>query len=407
MNTSKILIAILISCLCFKAKAQSSQNRGKQIVIGTVHSIYSEILKEQREFWVYTPENFDSTKKYPVIYVLDASSHFHVITGMLNRLTPLQVPESIVVGIKGTDGTRDFSPTNVSFSRGHKTETSGGASNFNKFLKEELQGFIEEKYPTESNTTIMGHSFSGLFVLYSYLYDTESFDNYIAIEPSLWWDKEDLVKKTQGLLDMGDRKEKSLYVAVANSLGKAMDTVRVRRDKREQTEQIRANLKFHDLLVKNRSRLDFSWEYFKDEDHGGVTVPAQYNGLRSVFSWFPFHELWRFNTPKSYSAKELTGPFYDHYKKLSIRMGREMKPDWGLVNDVGSFMMDGHNLPEKAKAYFEMNVHFYPEDSKSYVALGNYYLLEKDKSAAIMNYKKAVEIDNNQEAQNKLKELGS
>jgi len=405
MNTFRLIITLLLSCLCFKATAQLTQNHDGQIVIGTVDSLYSQVLQEQRAVWVHVPEAFDSTKQYPVIYLLDAPEHFYAVTGMLKRLSPIQMPESIVVGILNTDRTRDFTPTNVSFSRGHKTETSGGANNFIKFLNQELKPFINSKYPTESNATIIGHSTGGLFVLYVYLHHEASFDNYLAIDPSLWWDKENLVEKAQRLLDKGSRKEKSLYLAVANSLGPKMDTTKIRRSKSEPSEQIRANLKFHDVLVKNTQHLNFKWEYFKDEDHGNVTIPAQYNGLRSIFSWFPFPELWRFNTPKRYSAKELTEPFYTHYEKLSIRMKRDVKPEWALINDVGFFMLEGHNLPKKALAYLEMNIHFYPDNSKTYVALGKYYTLQKDKTAAIKNYEKAFELDGNQEAQARLEEL--
>lgn len=406
MNKYPIIITLIISCLHFSGVAQSNQNSNGEIVIGTIDSLYSEVLQEQRELWIHIPENFDSTKQYPVLYLLDAPAHFYAVAGMLKRLTPLQMPESIVIGIINTDRTRDFTPTNVPFSRAHKTETSGGANNFMAFMDKELRPYIDKNYPTESNATIIGHSTAGLFVLYAYLYHEESFDNYLAIEPSLWWDKENLVKQTQKLLDKGNRKEKSLYVAAANSLGPTMDTTRIRRSKTEASEQIRANLKFHDVLVKNAKKLNFKWEYFHNEDHGSVTIPAQYNGLRSIFSWFPFPELWRFNTPKRYSAKQLTEPFYVHYKKLSLRMKRDVKPQWQLINDVGFFMLEGHKLPKKALAYLEMNVHFYPEDSRTYVALGNYHIAQKDKATAIEHYKKAVALDGNQDAQTKLKALG-
>lgn len=405
MRERKIIITLIILFLCFKGIAQFNQNQEKQIVIGKVDNLYSNILQEQREVWIHIPEDFDNTKQYPVIYVLDASQHFYVITGMLKQLIPWQIPNSIIVGITNTDRTRDYTPTNVPFQRGHKSETSGGASNFIKFIDEELKPFINNKYPTENNNTIIGHSTGGLFVLFLFLHHENSFDNYLAIDPSLWWDKENLVNETQELLNTGNRKEKSLYVAVANSIGKAMDTVKVRKDKTEPTEQIRANLNFHDLLVKNSKELNFTWEYFENEDHGSVVIPAQYNGLRSIFSWFPFPEMWRFNTPKEYSAKELTEPFISHYKKLSIRMKREIKPNWQLLNDIGFFMLDGHNLPEKALAYIEMNADFYPNESKSFVALGNYFLSQKDKLKAIKYYKKAVEMDANPDAQAKLKEL--
>lgn len=406
MRKLKIIITVILLCLGYKGIAQLNKNNEKQIVIGKVDSLYSEILQEQREIWIQAPKDFDNAKTYPVIYVLDASKNFYTVTAMLKHLTPFKIPKSIIVGITNTDRTRDFTPTNVAFQRGHKSETSGGASNFIKFIDEELKPFITNKYPTENHSTIIGHSTGGLFVLYAYLYHENSFDNYLAIDPSLWWDKENLVNATQDQIDKGNKKEKSLYIAVANSIGKAMVTVKVRKDKTVPTEQIRANLKFHDILMKNSKELNFTWEYFKDEDHGSIVVPAQYNGLRSVFSWFPFPEMWRFNTPKAYSAKELTEPFYTHYKKLSVRMKREVKPEWQLLNDIGFFMLDGHNLPKKALAYLEMNADFYPHESKSFVALGHYFLSQKNKPEAIIHYKKAIAIDENKHAKAKLKELG-
>lgn len=87
-------------------------------------------------------------------------------------------------------------------------------------------------------------------------------------------------------------------------------------------------------------------------------------------------------------------------------MKREVKPDWQLINDIGFFMLEGHNLPKKALAYFEMNADFYPNESKSFVALGNYYISRNNNSKAITNFEKAVRIDGNQDAQIKLKELG-
>jgi predicted alpha/beta superfamily hydrolase len=405
MNKFKVIITIIITLLSIKGGTQSNPNPEGEITIGKVDSLYSDILQEQRKIWIHVPEGKDSTIHYPVIYLLDASEHFHVVTGMLKQLTKWKMPESIVVGIMNTDRIRDFTPTNISFSRGHNTETSGGANSFIKFLDKELQPYINNKYQTENNNTIIGHSTAGLFVLYSYLHNVESFDNYLAVEPSLWWDKENLVKESKELLNKINRKGKSLYVAVANSLGDKMDTIKVRKDRSEPTEQIRANLNFHDILVKNNKTINYTWEYFKSEDHGSVTIPALYNGLRSIFSWFPFPELWRFNTPRKYNAKELITPFYNHYEKLSAHMKRDLKPDWDLVNDIASFMLEGHNLPKKCLAYLEMNAKFYPSYSKSYVALGNYHLSQKDKSEAIRSYKKAVEVDGNEDAKAKLKEL--
>jgi len=383
--------------------AQYDKNDRNELVIATTDSIYSDVLKEQREFWIHLPENMKEDEKYPIIYVLDAPSHFYAATGMIKLLEQWRLPNSIVVGIPNTDRIRDFTPSNVPFNRGQKSETSGGAVNFLKFMQCELAPHVKNKYPADEMSTIIGHSTGGLFVVYSYVNEPEVFDNYLAIDPSLWWDKEQLVVQSKKLLEKDNYQNKSIHVAVANSY--EVDTTKVRRSKSVPTEAIRANLNFHDILVKNRNNLDFSWTFYNEEDHGSIVVPGMYNGLRSLYAWFPFEERWRFNTPKAYSAKELTEPFYTHFEELSIRFKRPIKPEWGFVHDVGFHILETHGLPKKAKAYLDVLVHFYSDESRTYVALGNFYAKEKEKEKAITNYKKAIEIDGNEEAKKKLKAL--
>lgn len=399
----RILFIIAFLSINFYATAQFSQNEDKQIIIGTVDSLFSEILNEQREIWIHVPEDIDGSKKYPVIYLLNTPGHFYTATGVLKLLEQWSMPKSILVGVPSTDGTRDLTPTNVAFQRGHKSETSGGAPNFIKFIEKELKPYLKSKYPTDNMSTIIGHSTGGLFVVYAYTHHPDVFDNYLAIDPSLWWDKEKLVNQSKELINKSTHQNKSLHVAVANSYG--IDTVRVRKLKSEKTEMLRANLNFHDILVKNSNQLDFTWDYQRNEDHGSVVVPGLYNGLRSLFSWYPFPERWRFNTPKQYTSEELTEPFFVHFEELSKRFKREVKPEWQFINDVGFFILTGHNLPKKAHAYLEMNLRYYPNESRSYVAMGDYYTMRKKKSEAIKYFEKAIEIDGNKEAQKKLNTL--
>lgn len=398
-----LLVISMFLGMNFYATAQFSQNENKQVVIGTVDSLFSETLNEQRDIWVHVPEKIENGKKYPVIYVLDGTEHFYTATGILKLLETWNMPASIVVGIPNTDRTRDFTPSNVPFQRGNKSETSGGALNFIKFIESELKPYVKSKYPIDTMSTIIGHSTGGLFVLYAYTHHPEVFDNYLAIDPSLWWDKEKLVTQSKKMLTKATHKNKSLYVAVANSMG--VDTVKVRKMKSEPTEALRANLHFHDILVKNKSHIEFTWDYQGNEDHGSVIVPAMYNGLRSLFLWYPFPERWRFNTPKAYSAKELTEPFFTHFEELSIRFKRDVKPKWQFINDVGFFILTSHKLPKKAQAYLEMNIKYYPEESRTYVAMGDFYTIRNKKDEAIKYFERAIEIDGNKDALTKLNAL--
>ncbi|WP_307454122.1 alpha/beta hydrolase-fold protein [Chryseobacterium camelliae] len=52
----------------------SAQNSNvKPLTIGEIRTFKSKILNEERTLNIYLPQNFDKTKSYPVIYLLDGS----------------------------------------------------------------------------------------------------------------------------------------------------------------------------------------------------------------------------------------------------------------------------------------------------------------------------------------------
>ena len=110
----------LFSVFIFQISAVFSQNHqviqpGGQtfFALGVVDKIPSVELGEIRVLNVYLPNGYspDSSKTYPVIYLLDGSDNedFIHVVGIVQFLNMIQVmPESIVVGIANVDRRRDF-----------------------------------------------------------------------------------------------------------------------------------------------------------------------------------------------------------------------------------------------------------------------------------------------------------
>ena len=92
----RILSVIAFLSINLYATAQFSQNEDRQIIIGTVDSLFSEILNEQREIWVHAPEDIDDSKKHPVIYLLNSPGHFYTATGILNLLEKWSIPNPLL-----------------------------------------------------------------------------------------------------------------------------------------------------------------------------------------------------------------------------------------------------------------------------------------------------------------------
>lgn len=112
----KILIPSLLFFISSVLFAQTTEN---SIIIGTKHSIKSEIINETYTYNIYLPPSYFNSpnKKYIVAYVLDGdNSKFHEVTGIIQSMNSKvhlknQIPELIVVGIENNNRTRDFTPT--------------------------------------------------------------------------------------------------------------------------------------------------------------------------------------------------------------------------------------------------------------------------------------------------------
>ena len=61
-----------------------SAQKQDSIYIGTRHTLFSEILNEERKYWIYVPETKagEKGKAYPVLYLLDGDSFFHSVVAL-------------------------------------------------------------------------------------------------------------------------------------------------------------------------------------------------------------------------------------------------------------------------------------------------------------------------------------
>ena len=187
-----------------------TQAPAKTVSIGTSDSIWSATLKENRRYLVYTPPSYSDTtylpRRYPVLYLLDGDAHFHSVTGLMQILGTgvngtFVVPEMIVVAIPNTNRTRDMTPTKVDRDANGKPQpalaASGGMANFLGFIKSELIPRIEQTYRTAPYRVFVGHSFGGITTINALYTMPETFNAYVAIDPSLWWDNRVLLKQAR------------------------------------------------------------------------------------------------------------------------------------------------------------------------------------------------------------------
>lgn len=254
----------------------------EDICIGTSHTLYSSVLHENRDYWVHLPDGYkqDTTQSYPVIYLLDGASFFHSLVGISKTFTTVKgkhLPESIIVGVLSTYRTRDLTPTASAAGRNGKITSGtvpqgGGSETFNRFLTGELRSVINSTYRTNGENMLIGHSYGGLFTLYIFFYHTELFDRYLAVDPSLWWDKGKLVQEADSLVKSKDFTGKSLYIGIATK--KRTDRVDIYLD--------RVNYILSEVFPQAKNLRFFS-KSFPDENHGTVAIPGIYDGIKQIY----------------------------------------------------------------------------------------------------------------------------
>ncbi|MGB0178370.1 MAG: alpha/beta hydrolase, partial [Owenweeksia sp.] len=143
--------------------------------------------------------------------------------------------------------------------------TTGHSDAFIRFLKEEVQPLVENRYPVkEGERTLIGQSLGGLLATEILFKNPGMFDHYIIISPSLWWDAQSLLDTEPGILSLPG----SVYIGVGEE-GEVM-----KKDASSLHEKLRKK-------YPERVRLHF--QYFPNRDHGDALHEAVYDAFEKIY----------------------------------------------------------------------------------------------------------------------------
>ncbi|MEP6949522.1 MAG: alpha/beta hydrolase-fold protein [Ginsengibacter sp.] len=393
--------------LCVKAQTEN------KIVLGTIDSINSGILHEQRKVWVYVPNSgpndIYAKQRYPVVYLLDGDAHFYSVAGMIRQLSSVNgntiCPEMIVVGIPNTNRTRDLTPTYVNSNLpsidSDMRKNSGGGEQFISFIEKELIPHIDSLYPTEPYRVFIGHSLGGLTVINTLIHHTNLFNSYIAIDPSMWWDNQKLLKQSNSFLSQKKFTGKTLFLVVANTMRPGMDTMRVVIDTAGATIHIRSILKLANVLKSNpNNELRWNWKYYNEDDHGSVPLIGEYDALHFIFDYYKISQF----ANLADSSFKADSAVLAHFTNVSKQMGFMVLPPESFVNGLGYAYMQ-NKMFDKSFVFFKMNITNYPQSFNVYDSMGDFYDAKGDTKKAIEYYTKALTIKDLPDTREKLNKL--
>ena len=403
---SRVLLVIFFLISITQIQAQINNSVKKD-------SIFSNTFNEYKKIWIQLPENYNpnSSEKYPVIYILDGGVMLNTLETVYNNYWGHYLPHMILVGISNsTNRTRDLTTSQIKMRRGAEfDQETGGADKFTEYITKELIPYVDKTYPTTSYRTLIGHSYAGLFTVNMLINHTKFFKNYIAIDPSLDWDNQKLLKQAKEKLTSENFKGKSLFVSMAAEQLHMMDESVTINNLMENTSEFtlfpRSIMEFSNFAEAHKENdLNFTWKTYPEDLHGTVPLPSIRDGLIFLFKWFQFKNPPKYNNPET-TVAELTELLIDQAKIYSENFGYAVPPMVEELFNGYGYMNLQMGAPEKAKLFFEMGVKYYPKNSNSYDSMADYYLSQNNTQNAINYVSIAYVISGNDIYKRKLEKL--
>lgn len=151
----------------------------------------------EHEIDVFVPSGTPPREGYPVVLALDGNR----VSALLEEALEAGARLDAAVVALGYRGTRDFAVRERAFDFTPTTREglrapdplssereNGGAEAFVRFIEEVVKPEVARRAPIDwRRSTLFGHSYGGLFVLYAMLERPRAFARYVAVDPSLWW----------------------------------------------------------------------------------------------------------------------------------------------------------------------------------------------------------------------------
>lgn len=240
-----------------------------------LHRIHSKEVHGDYQIWVSLPFNYYNTNKtYPVVYLTDADQLQGTVAetsrGMAYDGT---LPEVIVVGIAYGGSfdewfysrIPDLTPTNdttaVMFPDGGRCDA------FHRFIVNELIPMIEKEYRVmEGERAFAGYSLGGLFGAWVLFNRPGTFNRYMLISPSLWWDKQLSLKWEEAWYQKSKELNATLFMSLSSGEWGTPETL----DKT--------------LQGRNYAGLQYKFERIPGEHHTSTFPAAAVKGLKFIYA---------------------------------------------------------------------------------------------------------------------------
>lgn len=262
---------LIIGLMFVVAIATARAAETEPLVIGETFTLPSKVMNETRRINIYRAPLPDSKKDkpLPVLYMLDGGmkEDFLHIAGLVQvSVGNGTMRPFLLVGIENTERRRDMTGPTENPEDKKIAPRVGGSATFRAFIAKELMPEIARRYRTTDETAIVGESAAGLFIVETLFLEPALFDTYIAVDPSLWWNNEELAKKAEDRLTRMNNVHAKLFLT-SSSDGNAKPVVALADAWRRATPKT----------------LQLVYEPMPGETHATIFHPAALKAFRTLF----------------------------------------------------------------------------------------------------------------------------
>ncbi|HEY6455621.1 MAG TPA: alpha/beta hydrolase-fold protein [Steroidobacteraceae bacterium] len=357
------MLMLGISALCHAAQPADDSH---PIVIGERFQLQSQATGETRSYFVHRPEDYDlSSARYPLLVVLDADGDFQHASTTADLLAESgRIPQMLVVGIPNTVRNRDLIP----FAAG------SGSEKFLKFITTELIPKLDHDFRTQPHRILVGHSFGGLFALYSLIKAPGVFKGYILASPTLERENRGLARTVGLFLEEHKEVTANVYLTTANETG----------------EFLSGNWELSGYFqnrVASDPRWTFAFRRYPEETHGSIALRSVYDGLEFLFDGWPGAN----SGPDAFALYEHGGlaAIDKYYADLSSRLGFPVAVPEGVLL-APAFQLYRQKRVAEAEQVILHTLELHPNYVSALLTAGRLYFDKGDRARATQYLTKAL-----------------
>lgn len=298
MRRCWVIASALVGVLACDRESQPGMDPRVPLLNSVSHQVPSRAVGDTFQVSVVLPRSYrtDSTRRFPVIYLLDGNELIGVAASVAWELWVSGMPEVILVGVDypvpdldQSQGIRyrDLTPSADSATiaatapeytaLGLPAPTmSGGGPRFLRYLTEELGPRIDSIYRTDTTRrSLLGLSLGGLLALHALAERPDYYANFMVLSPSIWWNKAEVLARL-GALPPDRTPPARLFVSVGL-------------DEDDATYKMVSNVRQLEALVARQPAIAAAsrFVYFPEENHNSGWPAALSRGLRYVFGLWP------------------------------------------------------------------------------------------------------------------------